>query len=79
MDLGLTHWFRSYVSIRFNQCTSSTCVADLNADGELNFFDVSAFLVAYFDSDPAADFNGDGMFNFFDVTAFIVAYNAGCP
>lgn len=54
-------------------------VADFNADGELNFFDVSAFLVAYQGEDPQADLNGDGLFNFFDVSAFLVAYQAGCP
>jgi hypothetical protein len=47
--------------------------------GELNFFDVSAFLTAYNAMDPAADFNDDGEWNFFDVSAFLSAYNAGCP
>jgi hypothetical protein len=47
--------------------------------GELNFFDVSAFLTAYNAGDLSVDFNGDGMLNFFDVSAFLVAYNAGCP
>ena len=55
------------------------CAADLNGDGALNFFDVSAFLVAYTALDPVADFNGDGSFDFFDVSAFLTAYNAGCP
>jgi len=55
------------------------CVADLNGDGVLNFFDVSAFLVAYSKMDPIADFNDDGLFNFFDVSAFLTEYNAGCP
>ncbi|MHA7814605.1 MAG: GC-type dockerin domain-anchored protein [Phycisphaerales bacterium] len=54
------------------------CPADLNDDGQLNFFDVSAFLTAYQASDPAADFNDDGELNFFDVSAFLVAYQAGC-
>ncbi|MCA9275798.1 MAG: hypothetical protein KDA29_07220 [Phycisphaerales bacterium] len=53
--------------------------ADLNGDGSLNFFDVSAFLTAYLAQDPAADFTGDGLFNFFDVSAFLVAYQTGCP
>ena len=56
-----------------------SCLADLTGDGELNFFDVSAFLNAYNAMDPVADFTGDGMFNFFDVSAFLNAYNAGCP
>lgn len=54
--------------------------ADLAAPfGELNFFDVSAFLVAYKDSDLRVDLNDDGELNFFDVSAFLVAYKAGCP
>ena len=55
------------------------CPGDLNGDGMLNFFDVSAFLTAYNAMDPTADFNNDGMFNFFDVSAFLQAYNMGCP
>lgn len=47
--------------------------------GELNFFDVSAFLSAYNAQDPAADFNGDGSFDFFDVSTFLTQFNAGCP
>lgn len=56
-----------------------TCAADLNGDGLLDFFDVSAFLTAYNAMDPVADLNGDGLFNFFDVSGFLVAYNEGCP
>lgn len=56
-----------------------TCVADLNGDGVLDFFDVSAFLNAYNSADPQADLNGDGILNFFDVSAFLNEYNNGCP
>lgn len=56
-----------------------SCAPDLNGDGMLNFFDVSAFLTAFNTMDPAADFTGDGMFNFFDISAFLSAFNAGCP
>ncbi len=52
---------------------------DLNGDGVLNFFDVSAFLGAYTAMEPMADFNNDGVFNFFDVSAFLGAFSAGCP
>ena len=55
------------------------CVADLNGDGELNFFDVSTFLNAFTAQDPIADLTGDGAFNFFDVSAFLNAFGAGCP
>lgn len=54
------------------------CSADLNGDGELNFFDVSVFLQAYTNQQPLADINEDGVFNFFDVSQFIDAYGAGC-
>lgn len=56
-----------------------SCPADLNGDGELNFFDVSAFLSAFAAGDSVADFNGDGQFNFFDVSAFLASFAAGCP
>ena len=55
------------------------CAGDLNGDGVLDFFDVSAFLNGYNAMDPIADFTGDGVFDFFDVSAFLGAYNAGCP
>ena len=55
------------------------CAADLNNDGVLDFFDVSAFISAYSAQDPAADFAAPfGEFNFFDVSAFINAFNSGC-
>tara|TARA_A100000171_G_scaffold2280_1_gene2176 strand:- start:8147 stop:10399 length:2253 start_codon:yes stop_codon:yes gene_type:complete len=56
------------------------CIADLNGDGLLTFFDVSAFLVAFAEGEvEVADLNNDGLLNFFDVSAFLVAYEAGCP
>jgi len=57
----------------------SSCAADINGDGDLNFFDVSAYLSAFGAADLVADFNGDGELNFFDVSAFVTALNAGCP
>jgi len=59
--------------------SSAACQADLNADGQLNFFDVSAFLSAFSAQDPIADFTNDALFNFFDVSAFLSAFAAGCP
>lgn len=56
-----------------------SCAADLTGDGVLNFFDVSAFLNAFANEDPAADFVPDGEFNFFDVGAFIGVFGEGCP
>jgi len=55
------------------------CTADFNNDGQLDFFDVSAFIAAYQNGDPSADLAAPfGELNFFDVSAFIAVYNAGC-
>ena len=77
-DLISQQLFSSDLLLLTTSCGAG-CLADLVGDGVLNFFDVSAFLVAYQSQDPIADFTGDGMFNFFDVSAFLSAYNAGCP
>ncbi len=62
------------------QTPNSCSEADLAAPfGELNFFDVSAFLSAYNAQSLDADLNGDGVLNFFDVSSFLTIYNAGCP
>jgi len=55
------------------------CAADLTGDGELNFFDISAFLAAFGAMDAQADFDGNGEFNFFDISAFLIALSSGCP
>lgn len=55
------------------------CAADLVQDGNLNFQDISAFLVAYSAQDPTVDFNNDGNFNFLDVSLFLNLYGQGCP
>lgn len=52
------------------------CAADLNNDGQTNFFDVSLFLQEY---NAGSDYNGDGDTNYFDVSAFLQDYGAGCP
>jgi len=59
--------------------TKASCPADLNNDGELNFFDVSTFLGAFATMEPIADFTGDGEFNFFDISAFLTEFTVGCP
>lgn len=55
------------------------CPADINGDGALDFFDVSAFLAAFAAGDPMADFTNDGALDFFDVSAFLSAFATGCP
>ena len=56
------------------------CLADFNNDGNVNFFDVSAFIAAFNAQDPAADIAAPfGVWNFFDISAYIAAFNQGCP
>ncbi|MHA7813375.1 MAG: GC-type dockerin domain-anchored protein [Phycisphaerales bacterium] len=69
----------SYIQARVVAPTSGPCRADFNADGTLDFFDVSLWLQAYQDEDYNADFVSNGVFDFFDVSAFLQEFNAGCP
>jgi hypothetical protein len=78
-EMTLLHEFSSELLITGIASAGSPCLADLTGDGSLNFFDVSAFLVAYSANDPIADFTGDSSLNFFDVSAFLTAFGAGCP
>ncbi len=55
------------------------CIADLNCDARLDFFDVSEFLLGFVSNQTRVDFNNDGMWDFFDVSLFLTAYLGGCP
>lgn len=56
------------------------CPADIDNNGQLNFFDVSGYLALYNAQDPAADLASPfGVWNFFDLSAYLALYNAGCP
>lgn len=57
----------------------NTCFADLNVDGNLDFFDISLFITLFSLSDPSTDLDQNGLFNFFDVSSFITLFGAGCP
>ncbi len=76
-DLVLGYSGDTCIRVFFAQAPE--CIADMTGDGELNFFDVSAFLSAFAAGDLVADFNTDGELNFFDVSAFLSAFGAGCP
>jgi hypothetical protein len=65
--------------INFTTSGGGACSADMNGDDSLDFFDVSAFLIAFGNQDPIADFQPDGSYDFFDVSAFLIAFGAGCP
>ncbi len=55
------------------------CMADLNGDAVLDFFDIAAFLGAFANGDQDADFVPDGTLDFADVLAFLRAFTTGCP
>ena len=75
---GTIHIDEIYVGV--DQLAAGCNDADLAEPfGELNFFDVSAFLSAFSSSSPSADINNDGQWNFFDISAFLNTFNAGCP
>ncbi len=58
----------------------SGCAADITGDGNLNFFDLAAYLDLFNAGDPAADLAPpSGTINFFDLAAYLDAFNAGCP
>ncbi|MCC5822633.1 MAG: hypothetical protein LAT64_03575 [Phycisphaerales bacterium] len=58
----------------------SGCLADWNNDGQVNFFDIVAYLDDYNSQHPSADLAEPfGVFNFFDIVAFLDLYNQGCP
>ena len=44
---------------------------DLNADGHVNFFDVSAYIRWYIEGDIAADLNNDGRLNIEDISLLL--------
>lgn len=49
-------------------------LADFNADGARNFYDVRDFLAAFGAGDPGADLDGDGNLTFADMAAFVAAF-----
>lgn len=56
----------------------STCAADFNADGFLDFFDYNGYVDAFEHGDSAADVNADGFVDFFDYTDFVTTFETGC-
>jgi hypothetical protein len=61
-----------------NSCDAG-CIADLNGDGNFNFFDIVTFIHSFTEGNPSVDFNGDCSIDFFDVSAYVALYAAGCP
>ena len=57
---------------------STTCLPDVNGDGNLDSADFTAWIAAFNANDPAADQNQDGSIDPSDFTAWIANFNAGC-
>lgn len=55
------------------------CETDLDFDGQITFYDISAFISHYQNESPWANFTHDQEFNFSDISAFINLYISGCP
>lgn len=57
---------------------ASSCAADFNADGFLDFFDYGDFVTAFETGVGNPDFNRDGFVDFFDYADFVTAFEIGC-
>jgi hypothetical protein len=61
----------------------TSCPADFNCDGFLDFFDYDEFVNTYEGGTPppcrtSADINGDGFVDFFDYDDYVALFEAGC-
>ncbi len=56
----------------------SECLADLNADGELDAEDFFLFLDLFAEDDPSVDLNGDGTIDSEDFFAYLDLFVHGC-
>jgi trimeric autotransporter adhesin len=57
---------------------STSCPADFNRDGSVDFFDYLDFVAAFDIENPSADFNGDNSVDFFDYLDFVQAFDVSC-
>jgi hypothetical protein len=57
----------------------TTCIADFDGNGVLDFFDFLAYQEAFVAGDPRADLDGGGRLTFFDFLAFQDVFAYGCP
>lgn len=67
-------WFGAYIHGVMDAAGRAAVLADYDANGVFNFFDVLDFLDAF--SIGQADVNGDGVTDFFDVQQFVAAFSA---
>jgi hypothetical protein len=69
---GLNNWEMDHLQYGLS------CTADLNADGIVDFGDVSLFVAGFTAQDALSDLNGDGIVDFGDVALFVGAFSLGC-
>ena len=55
-----------------------SCPADYDADGDLDFNDVSNFIDLFNNQLIPGDTTGDSRFDYFDISRFLTLYRAGC-
>jgi hypothetical protein len=60
------------------EATPVQCLADINADGVIDFFDYLDFVDAYASQHTWVDFNHDGVLDFFDYLDFVDMFSRGC-
>jgi hypothetical protein len=65
-------------SVASDAATYTVCAADINCDGQPDFFDYLDFAALFDAEDPAADYNHDGTIDFFDYLDFASDFAAGC-
>lgn len=62
------------ISVLRSRCADeSLCRPDLNADGNLDFFDLALLLQSI------VDYDGNTVFDFFDLSMYLGEFLAGCP
>jgi hypothetical protein len=80
-SLGATFTAQWVVEINgdFAQCNGggNDCPADLDGNGVINGFDLSAVLAGW--GTASGDTNGDGTTNGIDITTILSAWNTNCP
>lgn len=67
-------------SFEFTTVGGSCSPADIaEGFGQLDFFDVSAFIGLFSSGDLDADLTDDGVLDFFDISQFLTIFAQGCP
>ncbi|MEM1186186.1 MAG: dockerin type I domain-containing protein [Planctomycetota bacterium] len=57
----------------------TSCIADMNCDGVVNFFDLGEYLAFFNAPDDFAETDGLPGINFFDLQTYLGMFSVGCP